>query len=100
MRPVKYGGQHVTVQPGRGSCGQFHSHTLLFSGRITDIVQLVLALYEPRPPDAIAGIQESLQQLQKSPAGWQLAQNLLMQPDDKVKFFGALTMIVKLNTER
>jgi hypothetical protein len=23
-----------------------------------------------------------------------------MRPDDKVKFFGALTMIVKLNTER
>jgi hypothetical protein len=41
-----------------------------------------------------------LQKVQKSPEGWQLAESLLSNPDEKIKFFGALTFIVKLNTVR
>ncbi len=56
-------------------------------------------------PGTISKIQEMLQRIQKSPQGWQLAQALLDKPvqsptDDQIKFFGALTIIVKLNTER
>ncbi|KAI0480788.1 armadillo-type protein [Xylariaceae sp. FL0804] len=62
--------------------------------------QLIHELYKPNPPETISQIQEILQSLQKSPEGWQLAQGLLSRPHDNVKFFGALTLIVKLNTER
>ncbi|KAI8265213.1 Importin beta-like protein kap111 [Colletotrichum sp. SAR 10_99] len=73
-------------------------------GRLPTTIQeaeaLVLALYEPAPPEAIARIQEVLHRLQRSPSGWWIARDLLSHNDDKVKFFGALTLIVKLNTER
>lgn len=62
--------------------------------------QLILALYEPGPPETISRIQELLHRVQKSPEGWQLAQSLLVNSNDTIKFFGALTIIVKLNTER
>lgn len=57
-------------------------------------------MYEPAPPEAISKIQDVLHRLQKSSEGWQLARSLLDNGDDKVKFFGALTLIVKLNTEK
>ena len=41
-----------------------------------------------------------MQRLQRSAQGWLLARELLGRPDEKVKFIGALTIIVKLNTER
>ena len=41
-----------------------------------------------------------LQRLQRSPQAWILARELLARPDEKVRFFGALTLIVKLNTDR
>jgi hypothetical protein len=67
---------------------------------------LIFSLYNPGTPHTtIATIQETLQRLQKSPEGWWLAQTLLDRTvtsaaGDQVKFFGALTIIVKLNTER
>ncbi|KZL75180.1 importin 13 [Colletotrichum incanum] len=60
---------------------------------------MVLALYQPAPPETIARIQETLHRMQRSPSGWWIARDLLGHADDKVKFFGALTLIVKLNTE-
>ncbi|GJC86860.1 importin beta-like protein kap111 [Colletotrichum liriopes] len=60
---------------------------------------LVLALYQPAPPETIARTQETLHRMQRSPSGWWIARDLLGHADDKVKFFGALTLIVKLNTE-
>ncbi|KAF3796946.1 Importin beta-like protein [Colletotrichum gloeosporioides] len=73
-------------------------------GRLPTTIQeaeaLVLALYEPAPPETITRIQEVLHRLQRSPSGWWIARDLLSHNDDKVKFFGALTLIVKLNTER
>lgn len=60
----------------------------------------MLALYEPSPPEVISQVQDALHRVQKSPSGWLIARDLLSHGDDKVKFFGALTIIIKLNTER
>ncbi|KAF2965766.1 hypothetical protein GQX73_g7790 [Xylaria multiplex] len=67
---------------------------------LPEVEHLINELYKPNPPETISQIQEALQRLQKSPQGWQLAQSLLARPGDNIKFFGALTIIVKLNTER
>ncbi|KAH0538598.1 hypothetical protein FGG08_004799 [Glutinoglossum americanum] len=66
---------------------------------INEVEQLVKRLYLPGTPWEIAGIQETLQRLQRSPDGWQLADTLLSRDDDKVRFFGALTFTVKLNSD-
>ncbi|KAI0013939.1 armadillo-type protein [Xylariaceae sp. FL0662B] len=66
---------------------------------LPEVEHLIHQLYKPNSAATISYIQEVLQHLQKSPEGWQLAQGLLTRPDDNVKFFGALTVIVKLNTE-
>ncbi|KAF9869360.1 hypothetical protein CkaCkLH20_13171 [Colletotrichum karsti] len=66
---------------------------------IREAEALVLALYEPASPETIARIQETLHRLQRAPSGWWIARELLNHADDKVKFFGALTLIIKLNTE-
>jgi hypothetical protein len=62
-------------------------------------VQLIIQLYEPGAPDKVAKIQETLQKIQRSPEGWQLATSLLNHKDQRVRFFAALTFIVKLNTD-
>jgi hypothetical protein len=62
--------------------------------------QLIRALYSPQPPETIKHIQDVLQQIQKSGQGWQVARSLLSSSDQQVKFFGALTVIVRLNTDR
>ncbi len=67
---------------------------------------MILALYDPGQASAgVARIQYALHCLQRSPQGWQLAQSLLDKPalspsDVRIKFYGALTITVKLNTER
>lgn len=48
----------------------------------------------------IAHTQSALSRLQSSPQAWVIARDLLARPDEKVKFFGALTIIIKLNTKR
>ncbi|ORY69497.1 armadillo-type protein [Pseudomassariella vexata] len=66
---------------------------------LQEVERLVKTLYEPNSAQTIFQVQEVLQRLQKSPEGWQLAEGLLSRPDDNLKFFGALTIIVKLNTD-
>ncbi|KAK1598807.1 armadillo-type protein [Colletotrichum navitas] len=66
---------------------------------IQEAEALVLALYQPAHPETIARIQDTLHRMQRAPSGWWIARDLLGHADDKVKFFGALTLIVKLNTE-
>lgn len=61
--------------------------------------QLVQRLYLPGPSGQIAQIQETLQKLQRSPEGWQLADALLESNDEHVRFFGALTFTIKLNAD-
>jgi hypothetical protein len=64
------------------------------------VTKLILSLYEPASPSTISKTQSTLSRLQSSPQAWSLAHHLLERPDEKVKFFGALTIIVKLNTEK
>lgn len=62
--------------------------------------KLILSLYHPNPPEVISRTQSTLSRLQSSPQAWLMARELLSCQDDKVKFFGALTIIIKLNNER
>ncbi|PTB61824.1 ARM repeat-containing protein [Trichoderma citrinoviride] len=71
----------------------------LLPSEVEQVESLILSLYEPASPSQIAKTQSTLSRLQSSPQAWTLAHHLLGRPDDKVKFFGALTIIVKLNTE-
>ncbi|KAI1268616.1 armadillo-type protein [Xylariaceae sp. FL1019] len=67
---------------------------------LPEVENLIRELYSSSNAAVISQIQEVLQRLQKSPQGWDLAQGLLALREDNVKFFGALTIIVKLNTEK
>ena len=66
---------------------------------------MIITLYDPHTPHGtIIAVQDVLQRLQRSAEGWRLAQTLLERPvdsaaSDQVRFFGALTIIIKLNTE-
>ncbi|KAG7663420.1 PDR6 [[Candida] subhashii] len=55
-------------------------------------------LYSSHDSHRIASIQERLQGYQKSSQGYQLGIELLNNPDKNVKYFGALTLTVYLNT--
>ncbi|RKF72661.1 Importin beta-like protein [Golovinomyces cichoracearum] len=66
---------------------------------IEEIEALIKQLYGIRVAEDIKKIQEILHKLQLSPQGWHMANALLNRNDDQVKFFGALTFIVKLNTD-
>ncbi|KAK0738570.1 armadillo-type protein [Schizothecium vesticola] len=59
----------------------------------------IRALYQPNPPQTIAVLEKALQKLQTSDEGWQLATSLMPSPDSNIKFFAALTLIVKLNRD-
>ncbi|PKK43485.1 hypothetical protein CI102_12474 [Trichoderma harzianum] len=71
----------------------------LLPSEVEQVESLILSLYEPASPSTISKTQATLSRLQGSPQAWSLAHHLLGRPDEKVKFFGALTIIVKLNTE-
>jgi hypothetical protein len=60
---------------------------------------LISQLYNPSgaAPEHLKLVQERLQELQRLPQGWQLAQGLLDDPDSNTRFFGALTFTVKIN---
>jgi uncharacterized membrane protein len=60
---------------------------------------LIRALYQPNPPETISKIQDVLQRLQRSPEGWQLAQSLISHREDNIRFYAALTLIIKLNRD-
>ena len=65
---------------------------------IQEVAELVKLLYNPRStPDNVKQIQETLLKLQASSDGWQIGDTLLYDDDQSVRFFGALTYIVKIN---
>ncbi|OWB61244.1 hypothetical protein B5S29_g2131 [[Candida] boidinii] len=67
---------------------------------INTAIQLVKALSDPSTstnPHQLHQVQSTFQQLQKSPNGWNIANQLLLQHDLNCKFFGALTYTVNLN---
>lgn len=66
---------------------------------IEEVETLIKQLYGVRVPGDVGRIQKTLHRIQLSSKGWELANTLLKRRDDQVKFFGALTFIVKLNTD-
>ncbi|KAH7308240.1 armadillo-type protein [Stachybotrys elegans] len=66
---------------------------------LDQVESLILSLYQPNPPEIITKTQATLSRLQSSQHAWILARHLLGRSDEKVKFFGVLTIIIKLNTE-
>ncbi|RAL67764.1 hypothetical protein DID88_008494 [Monilinia fructigena] len=71
----------------------------LLPSSLDEVEALIQQLYKPGPPERVSKVQETLQKLQRSPAGWDLANGLLGRNSENVKFFGALTFTVKLNTD-
>ncbi|KAB2576968.1 Importin-beta [Lasiodiplodia theobromae] len=66
---------------------------------IAEVEALVTRLYQPGDPATISQIEKDLQQLQRSPQAWQIADALLGSSDVNVRFFGALTFTVKLTSD-
>ncbi|KAJ6439975.1 Armadillo-type fold protein [Purpureocillium lavendulum] len=66
---------------------------------LDQVESLILSLYQANSPEVIAKAQSTLAVFQGSPQAWPMIHRLLDRPDDKVKFFGALTVIIKLNRE-
>ncbi|KAJ6198457.1 LOW QUALITY PROTEIN: armadillo-type protein [Bipolaris maydis] len=61
-----------------------------------EIERLVKSLYEPGQAKKIS---ETEATLRRSPQGWEIANALLRSDDEQVRFFGALTLTVKLNAD-
>ncbi|KAF4629911.1 hypothetical protein G7Y89_g8231 [Cudoniella acicularis] len=66
---------------------------------LDEAVTLILQMYQPDGHGKVAKIQETLQKLQRSAWGWELAYSLREHPSEQVRFFAALTFTVKLNTD-
>lgn len=64
-----------------------------------EIERLVKSLYEPGQGKKISQTEATLRVLQRSPQGWEIADALLKSDDEQVRFFGALTLTVKLNAD-
>ncbi|KAF2823707.1 hypothetical protein CC86DRAFT_58908 [Ophiobolus disseminans] len=64
-----------------------------------DIERLVKSLYDPGHAKKISQNEATLRVLQRSPQGWEIADALLKSNDEQVRFFGALTLTVKLNAD-
>jgi hypothetical protein len=56
-------------------------------------------MYQGGSPDRIKAIEKALQVLQLSNDGWDMADALLASATEQVRFFGALTYQVKINTD-
>lgn len=61
--------------------------------------QLVLRLYSPGEAHHIQQIERQLRDLQHSPEGWKIADFLLDRSTSQVRYFGALTFQINLNTK-
>ncbi|PHH58659.1 hypothetical protein CDD81_4951 [Ophiocordyceps australis] len=66
---------------------------------LEQVEDMILSLYRPTSAHVISTNQAHLSQFQASAEAWSMIQHLLERPDDKVRFFGALTLIIKLNRE-
>jgi hypothetical protein len=64
-----------------------------------EIESLVKSLYDPGHAKKISQNEATLRILQRSPQGWEIADALLKSNDEQVRFFGALTLTVKLNAD-
>lgn len=66
---------------------------------LDEIERLVKSMYEPGQARKITQTEATLRVLQRSPQGWEIADALLKSSDEQVRFFGALTLTVKLNAD-
>ncbi|KAK2773933.1 hypothetical protein FQN53_003902 [Emmonsiellopsis sp. PD_33] len=66
---------------------------------IDEARQLVEALNAPGNAAVAKSIQERLQALQKSDAGWAIADGLLASDNSNARFFGALTLTIKIHQD-
>lgn len=64
--------------------------------------QLIRDLNDPRNqslPGNISHIQRQIQHLQREPSAWQTGLDFLEHPDAILRFYGALTLTVKVNAD-
>ena len=64
--------------------------------------ELILELNDPRNqgvPDRIATLQRQVQLLQREKSAWQLGLDFLRNERDVLRFYGALTLTVKINAD-
>jgi hypothetical protein len=64
--------------------------------------QLVRELHNPASPpspERVSEIQRQIQVLQRDKSAWQLGLDLLQNEDATVRFYGALTLTIKLNAD-
>lgn len=66
---------------------------------LPDIEGLVKTLYDPGHARKIPETEATLRILQRSPQGWEIGDALLNNTDENVRFFGALTLTVKVNSD-
>ncbi|EGC44920.1 KapN [Histoplasma capsulatum var. duboisii H88] len=66
---------------------------------LDESLQLIHVLNAPGNAGIARSIQERLQAIQKSEAGWAIADGLLASDDANARFFGALTLTVKIHQD-
>ncbi|KAF1957267.1 ARM repeat-containing protein [Byssothecium circinans] len=66
---------------------------------LEEVEKLVKLLYDPGHAKKVAETEATLRVLQRSPQGWEIGDGLLNNPEENVRFFGALTLTVKLNAD-
>jgi hypothetical protein len=67
-----------------------------------DMEQLVEELLNPTSrlaPQRIEEVQREIQRLQREPTGWRLGLALLTRTSSHFRFYGALTLTVKIRTD-
>jgi hypothetical protein len=63
-------------------------------------IELVRRLNDPRYAAGASQISRELQEIQLSDQGWAAADAMLDHADANIKFYGALTLQIKLNKDR
>ncbi|EEP79357.1 predicted protein [Uncinocarpus reesii 1704] len=66
---------------------------------IREATELAQLLSAPGNASLVQNAQARLQALQKSPAGWTIADSLLANDDANVRFYGALTLTMKIHQD-
>lgn len=66
---------------------------------LPDIERLVKTLYDPGHAKKLPETEATLRVLQRSPQGWEIGDALLNSTDEHVRFFGALTLTIKVNAD-
>ncbi|KAF2434747.1 ARM repeat-containing protein [Tothia fuscella] len=63
------------------------------------VEQLILRMLQPGTPTEIHQIDNDIRQMQRSPGGWEMANFLLGRNNTHVRYFGALTFQIKINSD-